>query len=143
MSYSSCPGSGIHKPPLYTFPHQNSLFFFSIILSSFSSFSNEYMIIKATNFIETRTDGYKLLNDFRRVVPNRVDGIGEPLNVFYYVLYVSIPVNAGLFVYTFNGGALASDYKVWIFVAIVFGLFFLLTLLDIIFPDIPEKVNAT
>jgi hypothetical protein len=26
----------------------------------------------ATNYIETRTDGYKLLHDYRRVVPSRV-----------------------------------------------------------------------
>lgn len=75
------------------------------------------------------------------MVPNRVDGIGEPLNVFYTVLYISIPVNAGLFVYTFDVGKLSPPYKVWIFVSIVFGLVFLLTLLDVLFPDIPEKVN--
>lgn len=94
-----------------------------------------------TNFVETRTDGYKLLHDFRRVVPNRVDGIGEPLNVFYYILYISIPVNAGLLVYTFDFGRLAPDYKVWIFIAIIFGQLFLLSLLDIIFPDVPHKTQ--
>jgi len=31
-----------------------------------------------------------------------VDGIGEPLNVFYYTLYLAIPVNAGLIVYTYK-----------------------------------------
>jgi hypothetical protein len=37
-----------------------------------------------TNLVETRTDGVKLFNDYRRVLPNRVDGIGEPLTMFYY-----------------------------------------------------------
>eukprot|EP00615_Pteridomonas_danica_P004290 CAMPEP_0114374788 /NCGR_PEP_ID=MMETSP0101-20121206/35870_1 /TAXON_ID=38822 ORGANISM="Pteridomonas danica, Strain PT" /NCGR_SAMPLE_ID=MMETSP0101 /ASSEMBLY_ACC=CAM_ASM_000211 /LENGTH=830 /DNA_ID=CAMNT_0001528687 /DNA_START=1 /DNA_END=2493 /DNA_ORIENTATION=- len=94
-----------------------------------------------TNFVETRTDGYKLLHDFRRVVPNRVDGIGEPLNVFYYVLYIAIPVNAGLLVYTFDFGRLASEFKVWIFIAVICGQCLLFTLLDIIFPDMPRKTQ--
>jgi hypothetical protein len=37
-----------------------------------------------------------------RVLPNRVDGIGEPLQIFYYILYIAVPVNCGLIVYTFN-----------------------------------------
>lgn len=43
-----------------------------------------------TNLVETRTDGAKLFNDYRRVMPNRVDGIGEPLLMFYYVLYAAV-----------------------------------------------------
>jgi hypothetical protein len=122
---------------MLTFNKKKNFFF----LTFFSSFVF-LLKLKTTNFIETRTDGYKLLNDFRRVVPNRVDGIGEALNVFYYVLYISIPVNAGLFVYTFDAGRLSPPNKVWIFVSIVFGLVFMLTLLDILFPDVPEKVSA-
>jgi hypothetical protein len=32
----------------------------------------------------------------------QVDGIGEPLNVFYYLLYLAVPVNAALVVYTYQ-----------------------------------------
>lgn len=67
----------------------------------------------ATNFVETRTDGIKLFNDYRRVTPNRVDGIGEPLVIFYYTLYVAVIVNCGLVVYAFNAADFVSEeYKV-------------------------------
>jgi hypothetical protein len=34
-----------------------------------------------TNYIQSRSGGVKLFRQFRRVLPNRVDGIGEPLAV--------------------------------------------------------------
>ena len=34
------------------------------------------------DWVETKTDGLKLLQDFRRVVPSRIDGVKEPLRVF-------------------------------------------------------------
>ncbi len=49
-----------------------------------------------TNLVETRTDGVKLFKDYRRVLPNRVDGIGEPLLMFYYTLYAAVPTNCAL-----------------------------------------------
>ena len=55
-----------------------------------------------TNFTETRTDGRKLLTDFRRVIPHAADGIGEPLKMFRRTCYASVPVNAGLIMFTFK-----------------------------------------
>ena len=94
----------------------------------------------ATNYIETRTDGYKLFNDYRRVLPFRVDGIGEPLQVFYFTLYLAVPVNAGLIVYTFGSVRfLEKGYFVWVFVGIIGALLVCLKWLDILYPDVPAK----
>ena len=67
----------------------------------------------ATNFVETRTDGTKLFNDYRRVLPNRVDGIGEPLAIFYRILFIAVPINCGLIVFTFNAATFTPDRFVY------------------------------
>lgn len=94
-----------------------------------------------TNYVETRTDGNKLLNDYRRVIPNRVDGVGQPLDVFYKTLFCAVPVNAGLVVYTFKASPFNANYNVWILLAI--GLFIVLVIgrLDVIYPDVPKKTQ--
>lgn len=95
-----------------------------------------------TDFVETRTDGYKLFHDFRRVLPNRVDGVGSVLDVFYYILYISVPVNAGLIVFTFGSvDFLPQNLQVWIFVGIIIFIFTLLYILDWLYPDVPEKTE--
>jgi len=55
-----------------------------------------------TNLLEARSDGSKLLKDCRRVVPSRVEGVGEPLKIFKALLLLAVPVNAALVVYTFK-----------------------------------------
>lgn len=93
-----------------------------------------------TNYVETRTDGYKLLHEFRRVLPNRVDGIGEPLNVFLTTLRLGVVVNAGLLVYTYETfNFLPQEARIWcfIFLVILFSTFVLL--LETSYPDVSEK----
>ena len=93
-----------------------------------------------TNFTETRTDGRKLLFDFRRVMPFQVDGIGEPLNVFYYLLWLSVPVNSALIVWCFKAFSFfPADHKVWCFVAVSLFLGMMLVQLDTLIPDVPKK----
>jgi hypothetical protein len=93
-----------------------------------------------TNFVETRTDGIKLLKDYRRVLPFRVDGVGGTLNVFYYTLFIAVPVNAGLIVYSFGSlRFLPETAYVWSFVALVFAMFFALHVLDLIYPELPQR----
>mmetsp|Transcript_51330 Transcript_51330/g.103120 ORF Transcript_51330/g.103120 Transcript_51330/m.103120 type:complete len:330 (-) Transcript_51330:129-1118(-) len=94
-----------------------------------------------TNFVETRTDGYKLLFDHRRVLPNRVDGIGEPLNIFVTILQISVFVNSGMIVYSFGvlDGWVPTDYYVWVFGGFVAFMFAVLYVLDAVYPDIPRK----
>ena len=93
-----------------------------------------------TNFVETRTDGIKLLKDYRRVLPFRVDGVGGTLNVFYYTLFIAVPVNAGLIVYSFGSlRFLPETAYVWSFVALIFAMFFALHVLDLIYPELPQR----
>jgi hypothetical protein len=93
-----------------------------------------------TNFIETRSDGNKLLYSFRRVIPQRVEGVGEPLTIFTQLCYVAIPVNAGLLVFSFGGcdAWVPTEYRVWVFIAVCVALYGALTLLGAVFPDLPE-----
>jgi len=93
-----------------------------------------------TNFIETRTDGIKLLLDYRRVLPNRVSGIGEPLSAFYFVLYLAVPINAGLCVYTFEVAKfIPQAYRVWVFTLLTVVLGLLLVQLDAMYSKMPLK----
>jgi hypothetical protein len=55
-----------------------------------------------TNLIECRTDCLKLIDHFRRVIPRRINGIGEATNIFYMTLNVAVLINAGLVVYTYG-----------------------------------------
>jgi hypothetical protein len=94
----------------------------------------------STNYIETRTDGSKLLLDYRRVLPNRVSGIGEPLYAFYVILYLAVPMNAGLCVYTFEvANFIPRAYRVWIFTLLTVALAFAVNQLDNLYPDLPRK----
>jgi hypothetical protein len=94
-----------------------------------------------TNFTETRTDGYKLLHQFRRVLPNRVAGIGEPLEVFQLILYISVPVNAGLAVYTYSDDPVADwpVAPVWMFIFIVGIIYGVIKVLNTALPAVPVK----
>jgi hypothetical protein len=74
------------------------------------------------------------------VIPNRVDGIGEPLRIFFFLIYLAIPVNAGIVVYTFNAfNFVSSENRVWVFCGLVVCGYFVLNRLDIIYPDMPAK----
>jgi hypothetical protein len=96
-----------------------------------------------TNMVETRTDGIKLLNDYRRVLPNRVDSVGEPLKIFYWTLYLAVPVNCGLIVFTFNAAAWAgSDAKEWVLLLILFFMVAFMIQLDAIYPDVSRKTSV-
>jgi hypothetical protein len=93
-----------------------------------------------TNLVETRTDGVKLLRDYRRVLPNRVDSIGEPLQIFYWTLYAAVPVNCGLVVFTFNAAAwVGDDSKVWVLLLVALFMVAFLAQLDAMYPDVSRK----
>jgi hypothetical protein len=96
-----------------------------------------------TNFLETRSDGYKLLRDYRRVLPRRIDGIGEALNIFYVIVYIAVLVNAGLVVYTFGAfTSVANAYgKACLFVLLNLFLMALVHKSFSVFPDIPKETE--
>ena len=74
-------------------------------------------------------------------MPNRVDGIGEPLPIFLRVLYASIPVNAGLIVYSFGGldAVVGGGARVWVFVGAMGTMWGFLRLLENVYPELPER----
>ena len=96
-----------------------------------------------TNFVETRTDGTKLFNDYRRVLPNRVDGIGEPLVIFYYTLYAAVPINCGLVVYAFNAASfVSSSQRIFVVLAILAFMIAFMSQLDEVYPDVSAKTTV-
>lgn len=95
-----------------------------------------------TDYVETRTDGRKLLWEFRRVIPNRVDGVGEPLNLFVYTLYLGVIVNAGLFVYTFGAVRFWPDgAQIWVCAGIMVFLATILVISETVYPEVPEETE--
>ena len=107
-----------------------------------------------TNYVECLSDGYKLCYDFRRVLPRRMEGIGEVTSIFYAVLYLAVPVNVGLVVYTFDafnlrdldaeGNGVVSDTtgQNWRFVALCFALGAAMRVTTVAFPDVPRKTEV-
>mmetsp|Transcript_49259 Transcript_49259/g.111764 ORF Transcript_49259/g.111764 Transcript_49259/m.111764 type:complete len:566 (-) Transcript_49259:236-1933(-) len=93
-----------------------------------------------TNFIETRTDGFKLLHEYRRVVPSRVSGIGEPLNIYIKILYLSLPVNAGLAVFTY--GLAKQLPSILVFVGILLTLVAFSAMSSEAYPEMPNKTEV-
>jgi hypothetical protein len=80
------------------------------------------------------------LHEYRRVVPNRVDGIGEPLNIFTTTLHVAILVNAGLITNSFGATrGLAPSQQVWFAAGFIALMLLFLAVLGAVFPDMPEK----
>jgi len=101
-----------------------------------------FLLAFLTDYMETRTDGRKLLCEFRRVVPNRVDGIGEPLAVFEKIVTLAIPVNAGLVVYTFGAvDFLSGPAQMMVFLGIIAFLLLCANLIETSFPKLPEKTE--
>ena len=72
-----------------------------------------------------------------------MDGIGEPLTVFNQLIYLAIPCNAGLIVWTFGGGKALGDkgYETIAFLALCFLFAVTLNFFDAYFPDVPEKTE--
>ena len=69
-----------------------------------------------------------------------MDGIGEPFKALTLTLYLAIPTNAALVVYTFGSLRFLSDqFDVWMFLAIIASIAAFLNRLDTIYPDVPEK----
>jgi hypothetical protein len=106
----------------------------------------------ATNYIECLSDGYKLCFDFRRVLPRRMEGIGEVTGIFYAVLYLAVPVNVGLVVYTFDafglqdgtgaGAARDATAQNWRFVLLCFALGAAVRATSRAFPDVPRRTQV-
>lgn len=93
-----------------------------------------------TNLVETRTDGTKLFHDYRRVLPNRVDGIGEPLSIFYFTLYCAVPINCALIVFPFNAVAFVDpNFQIFVLLFVLLFMVAFLMQLDALFPDVSRK----
>jgi hypothetical protein len=77
------------------------------------------------------------------VIPNRVDGVGQPLQVFQWTVYLAVPVNAALVVYCFGAVRwLPKSSFVWVFVGLMAGMVLLMTRLEAIFPDVPQATRV-
>ena len=84
-----------------------------------------------------RTNCYVLAFLSRRPFPTPARGIGPWNDVFRLMTYASVATNAALLVFTANVPALAGarpGTKLWVFVAVQYALFGLMTLVDILVP---------
>ena len=85
-----------------------------------------------------RTNCYVLAFLSRRPFPTPARGIGPWNDVFRLMTYASVATNAALLVFAANVPALAGarpGTKLWVFVAVQYALFGLMTLVDILVPD--------
>ena len=83
-----------------------------------------------------------------------MEGIGEVTSIFYAVLYLAVPVNVGLVVYTFdafnlrdleaerNGAVSDTTGQNWRFVALCFALGAAMRVTTVAFPDVPRKTEV-
>jgi hypothetical protein len=108
-----------------------------------ASFPALVCLAAVTNLIECRTDCTKLLNEFRRVTPRRVNGIGEATGIFYMTLYAAVFCNAGLVVYTFEYADewISKSGRPYIWFVVTLFLFFMLQQMTLVFPEMPKKTE--
>lgn len=110
-------------------------FFISALpAASFAAFIN--------NYVEIRTDGYKLLQHLQRPHVSTAEDIGTWMTVFQVMATICVVTNSGLIVFTMS---VLDDYdlstRMWLFIAFQWFLFGTQSIIQIAIPDEPYEVQ--
>ena len=95
------------------------------------------------NYVEIRTDAYKLLRSLRRPLPSGVEDIGTWMTIFQLVASVCVITNAGLVVFTMRVLTMYDiTLRLWIFIGFQWFVFLAQYIIGIVIPDDPEEVRV-
>lgn len=94
------------------------------------------------NYVEIRTDAYKLVKGLRRPLPSGVEDIGTWMTIFQLIASICVITNAGLIVFTMRVLTMYSiTLRLWIFIGFQWFVFTCQYVIEIIIPDEPEEVR--
>jgi len=95
------------------------------------------------NWVEIRSDAFKLLTQTRRPLASPAEDIGTWQAIFNIMGILSVISNAALICFVkenvFDPDATMAD-RLWIFVILQYGMLFLMFCIALAVPDLPEKV---
>jgi len=94
------------------------------------------------NFVEIRSDAYKLMKNHQRPRPAGAQDIGSWGAIFSVVTTICVVTNAGLIVFTMEVLKMYSDMtRMWVFIGFQWALFTLQYIIEKIIPDEPLEVG--
>lgn len=94
------------------------------------------------NWIEVKTDAFKLMYIFQRPVPRGAEDIGLWQDIFTIIVAVSCTTNAALTVFTMDVFDDKSDmFRMWFFIIFQWGCFSIQVFLMALVPDEPQEVR--
>lgn len=94
------------------------------------------------NFVEIRTDAYKLMKNSQRPHPAGAQDIGSWGAIFSVMTTICVVTNGALIAFTMEVLKMYSDMtRMWIFIGFQWSLFCLQYLIDLVIPDEPLEVG--
>ena len=94
------------------------------------------------NFVEIRTDAYKLMKNHQRPRPAGAQDIGSWGAIFAVVTSICVVTNAALIVFTMEVLKMYSDMtRMWVFIGFQWALFSLQYVIAVAIPDEPLQVG--
>lgn len=94
-----------------------------------------------SNYIEIRVDGYKILWNHRRPIPQGAEDIGTWQDIFYLTSIFAVITNAGVICFTMDVFDFESDTnRVWFFIVFQYAIIAIMGLFAYIVEDVPDDV---
>jgi hypothetical protein len=93
-----------------------------------------------SNWIEMRSDAWKLLRMNRRCVPTGAEDIGTWMSILQLTSYAAVISNAALLCFTMQFLTFSSFGKAWIFIGFQYFVFSSMSIFAAVVDDIPEEV---
>jgi len=94
------------------------------------------------NYVEIRTDGYKLLRNHQRPIPGGVEDIGTWQTIFSLMATICVITNAGIVVFTMRVLTMYSiTLRMWLFIGFQWLIFTVQYIVEVAVPDEPYEVQ--
>merc|ERR1711988_1544906 len=94
-----------------------------------------------SEYVQIRTDGWKLCRAFKRCEPVGAQDIGIWASIFQLTTYASVISNAGIVMFTGTWFPYKLSTRIWMFILFQYVLCALMQGLDSSIPDTPEDVE--
>merc|ERR1711967_116535 len=94
-----------------------------------------------SEYVQIRTDGWKLCRAFKRCEPVGAQDIGIWASIFQLTTYASVISNAGIVMFTGTWFPYKLSTRIWMFILFQYVLCALMQGLDASIPDTPEDVE--
>jgi hypothetical protein len=94
------------------------------------------------NYVEIRTDAFKLLRNHQRPIPSGVEDIGTWQTIFSLIATICVVTNAGIVVFTMRVLTMYSiTLRMWLFIGFQWLIFTVQYIVEAAIPDEPYEVQ--